>query len=298
MDLRLWSWSNTKNGKEKGAVSSVRIWYKPSRIKWVFLIHIIMEASMKLKGKAAMITGGGSGIGRATARLFAQAGARVAIADINSAGGEETRGLITAEEGEAFFVHADVAKVSDAESLIRTVVERFGRLDIVVNNAGVELPKSLLDTSEEDWERVITIDLKGVYFVSKYAVAEMVKCGGGAIVNISSGAGILGFPMMTAYCAAKGGVVALTRAIAIEYARQGIRVNCICPGVVDTPMSRWFFSSLPNPEEVRRHFEAQTPVGRFAAPEEIAQTILFLASDDASFLTGTVIPVDGGFSAT
>jgi len=252
---------------------------------------------MKLKDRIAVITGAGSGIGQVTARLFAQEGARIAAADINAAGGEETCGLISGEGGEAIFVQTDVARVAEAEKLMRTVKERFGRIDVVVNNAGVELPRSLLDTSEEDWERVVSIDLKGVYFVSKYAVAEMIKTGGGAIVNISSGAGILGFPMMTAYCAAKGGVVALTRAVAIEYAAHNIRVNCVCPGVVDTPMSRGFFDSLPNPAEVRHMYEEQTPVKRFARPEEIARTVLFLASEDASYLTGAIIPVDGGFSA-
>ena len=255
------------------------------------------EEIMKLKDKVTVVTGSGSGIGRATARLFAREGARVAIADTNPAGGEETRSLITAEGGEAFFIETDVARVSDAERLIRSTIERFGRLDILVNNAGVELPRSLLDTTEEEWERVISIDLKGAYFISKFAVREMLKSGGGVIVNNSSGAGILGFPMMTAYCAAKGGVVALTRAIAMEYARQGIRVNCVCPGVVDTPTSRWFFDSLPNPDEARKMYQNMTPVGRFALPEEIASAILFLASDDASYLTGAVIPVDGGFSA-
>lgn len=253
---------------------------------------------MKLKDKIAVITGAGSGIGRATARLFAQEGARIAAADINVAEGEETCRLISGGGGEAIFVQTDVARVAEAEKLIRTVKERFGRIDVVINNAGVELPRSLLDTSEEDWEWVVSIDLKGVYFVSKYAVAEMIKAGGGAIVNISSAAGILGFPMMTAYCTAKGGVIALTRAVAIEYAAHNIRVNCVCPGVVDTPMSRGFFDSLPNPAEVRRMYEEQTPVKRFARPEEIARTVLFLASEDASYLTGAVIPVDGGFSAT
>ncbi len=253
---------------------------------------------MKLRGKVAVVTGAGSGIGRATARLFAQEGARVVVADIDPAGGEETCRLVSGEGGEVLFVPTDVAKVADAEKLIRATQERWGRVDIVVNNAGVELPRSLLDTSEEDWERVVAVDLKGVYFVCKYAVKAMLQGGGGAIVNISSGAGILGFPMMTAYCAAKGGVVALTRAVAVEYAQNHIRVNCVCPGVVDTPMSRGFFASLPNPEEARRRYEEGTPVKRFAQPEEIARTVLFLASDDASYLTGAVIPVDGGLSAT
>ena len=253
---------------------------------------------MKLEGKCAVITGAGSGIGRATARLFAEEGARIAIADINHEGAEETLNLIQRGGGSGFCVVMDVAKVSDAEALIRTTADRFGRLDIVVNSAGVELPRSLLETSEEDWERVIAIDLKGVYFVSKWAVAEMVKAGGGVIVNISSGAGIQGFPMMTAYSSAKGGVVAMTRAVAIEYAQQGIRANCICPGVVDTPMSRGYFDSLANPEEVRRQFETMTPMGRFGTPEEIARTVLFLACEDSSYLTGAMIPVDGGLSAS
>lgn len=194
-------------------------------------------------------------------------------------------------------MRTDVAKVLDAQQVVKATVNQYGRVDIVINNAALVLARSLLDCSEEDWERIISIDVKGVYFISKYAIGEMIKSGGGVIVNISSLSGIIGVPMQTLYCAAKGGVIALTRAIAVEYANHNIRINCICPGLVDTPQSRGFFKSLENGEEARKKFEEQIPLKRAAIPEEIASTILLLASDESSYITGAIISVDGGLSA-
>jgi meso-butanediol dehydrogenase / (S,S)-butanediol dehydrogenase / diacetyl reductase len=253
---------------------------------------------MKLNGKAAIVTGGASGIGRASVRLFAKEGASVAIVDLNSSEGEKTRQALSESGAKAFFIRGDVSKVGEAKSIVETAVEKLGRLDILLNAAGVFLFKSIADTTEEDWERVIGTDLKAVYFMSKYALAAMEKSGSGAIVNISSGAGpLMGVPLNSAYCAAKAGVTGMTRALALDYARKGIRVNCICPGVIDTPMSRGAFASLPDPDRLRTMYEQETPVGRFGVPEEIAAMALFLASDDASYMTGAIVPVDGGLSA-
>ncbi len=252
---------------------------------------------MRLKGRAAIITGGASGIGRASAELFAENGAAVAIIDLDEARGRDTEKLIASRGGKAHFVKGDVARVAEARRAVETAVDKLGRLDILVNAAGIFLFKSVADTTEEDWERVIGIDLKGSYFISKFAIPAMEKSGGGSIVNVSSGAGLVAIPLNTVYAAAKGGVIGMTRALALDCAPKKIRVNCICPGVVETPMSRGAFASLPDPEAARNANLAQTPLGRFATPEEMAATALFLASDESSYFTGAIIAADGGFTA-
>jgi NAD(P)-dependent dehydrogenase (short-subunit alcohol dehydrogenase family) len=256
------------------------------------------ESIMRLKGKTALVTGAASGIGRATARLFAENGAAVALADLNAEGGRETERMIASAGGAAHFIQADVTKVAEARRVIETAVGRLGGLDVLLNAAGVMLFKPIEDCTEEDWERVLGVDLKAVFFTSKFAIAAMEKRGGGAIVNISSGCGLIGVPQNTIYAAAKGGVIGMTRAFAVDCAPKKIRVNCICPGVIDTPMSRGAFNSLPDPEASISANLARTPLGRFGQPEEMANTILFLASDESSYFTGAILAPDGGMTAS
>ena len=249
----------------------------------------------RLEGKVAVITGAASGIGRATALLFAAEGARVVVADWDEANGERAVQEIRERGGEATFVRADVANPEDVQRMVAVALERYGRLDILFNNAGVEGEQApTADCSLENWDRVININLRGVFLGMKYAIPAMLANGGGVIINNASVAGLVGVQGVPAYCAAKGGVVQLTRAAALEYARQNIRVNAICPGVILTPMVERF---IAGDEERRRQFMALEPVGRFGRPEEVARLALFLASDDSSFCTGAPFIIDGGFSA-
>ena len=250
---------------------------------------------MKLAGKVAIITGSGSGIGRASALIFAQEGAKVVVADCIQATAEQTVSLIRQAGGEAISIQVDVSKEASVENMVRFTVEHFGKLDILFNNAGVEgLNVPTHELPEEEWDREIAINLKGVFLGSKHAIRQMLKNGGGVIINTASSAGLIGLPPLSAYCASKGGVVNLTRELAMEYARQGIRVNCICPGVIKTAMIERVF--IENPEKEAAYAEGE-PIGRLGNPEEIARAALFLACDDSSFVTGTILPVDGGWVA-
>ncbi|HKN47794.1 MAG TPA: SDR family NAD(P)-dependent oxidoreductase [Candidatus Polarisedimenticolia bacterium] len=252
---------------------------------------------MRLANRIALITGGTSGIGRATAVLFAQEGARVALT-----GRDETRGLEVAKRienagGKALFVRADVRLAADCRHAVERTLATFGGLDILFNNAGVFFPHTVPDCPEEEWDLTLDVNLKGTYLMSKYALPAMIAAGRGVIINNSSGWGLVGGDSAAAYCASKGGVVLLTKAMAIDHGRQGIRVNCICPGDVETPML---------PEDARRRglsWEAylagatNRPLGRIGQPEEIARAALFLASDESSFMTGASLVVDGGGTA-
>ncbi|MCS7277157.1 MAG: SDR family oxidoreductase [Dehalococcoidia bacterium] len=255
---------------------------------------------MRLQGKVALITGAASGIGRATALLFGREGARVMCVDINGEGAKATAEAIAAAGGEAAWTQADVASDADAQRMVRETVERFGRLDILFNNAGVEIAGPVTAVPEERWDWLMSINLKGVYLGCKYAIPEMLKSGGGAIVNTASGAGLMGIPGLSAYCASKGGVILLTKSLAMEWATQGIRVNCVCPGVIRTPMVERAVTLLggaADPEEAWRRLGRVHPIGRVGEPEEVARAVLFLASDEASFITGVALPVDGGWAA-
>jgi NAD(P)-dependent dehydrogenase (short-subunit alcohol dehydrogenase family) len=245
---------------------------------------------MRLANKAAVITGAGSGIGLAAARLFVREGAQVV-------GGVYEPGDDAAIEGIAVPVRGDVSREEDAARLIRTAVERFGGLDILVNNAGIESPGTVTETTDEQWERMLDVNLKSVYLCSKHAVPEMLRRGGGAIVNTASINGIRGNHRLVAYSASKGGVVAMTMAMALDYADKNIRVNCVCPAAIEqTRMMERSIARQPDPERQRQYLIAKHPMGRLGRPEEVAAAILFLASDEASYISGVALPVDGARS--
>jgi len=247
----------------------------------------------RLKDKVATITGGGSGIGRATCLLFAREGAKVVVADYIAEGGNETVRQISAAGGQAVFVQADVSKSADVQNMIGAAVRNYGRVDILFNNAGIEGPSAkLANLKEEDWDRVIAIDLTSVYLGMKYVIPEMIKQGGGVILSTASVAGLVGFQGSGAYAAAKAGVINLTRLAALEYADKNIRVNCICPGVIETPMVERVMGGRPRERIVRSE-----PIGRLGRPEDIANAALFLASDESSFATGAPFIIDGGYVA-
>jgi NAD(P)-dependent dehydrogenase (short-subunit alcohol dehydrogenase family) len=246
---------------------------------------------MRLLGKTAIITGGGGGIGRSTAIRFAKEGARVAVADIDSTIGEETVRLIKEEGGEAIFVKTDVTDSEQIKALINTTTSTFGALHIMFNNAGVGNSEVLsVDLSEDEWDRVIDINLKGVFLGIKYAVPEFIKAGGGAIINTSSLLGLKGQKYVSAYNASKAGVVMLTQNASLEYGKYNIRVNAIAPGVIDTPIiDHWKQDERKWPIISRAN-----ALRRIGTPDEVANAVLFLASDEASFITGTTLSVDGG----
>lgn len=295
--------------------------------------------SRRFEGKVALVTGGSSGIGRATALAFAREGAKVVVADVDVIGGEETVRLIREENSfaptkirtatpalaevgvklkstvttfatkgngdktrtygwdtdVARFVMTDVSKAAEVQTLIHKVIETFGRLDYAFNNAGIEgITGTTVDLTERNWDRVISTNLTGVWLCMKYEIPEILKQGGGAIVNTSSVAGLVGFQSIPAYVASKHGVVGVTKSAALEYARLGIRINAILPGVVRTPMVERF---LHSDHEVEACLLAQEPIGRFGTPEEIAEAVIWLCSDAASFVTGHALVADGGFVA-
>jgi NAD(P)-dependent dehydrogenase (short-subunit alcohol dehydrogenase family) len=250
----------------------------------------------RLKDKVALISGAGSGIGKTTALLFAKEGALLSVVDWNLASAADTVAAIQANGGHAISIKADVSKAAEVKSMIQKTIQAYGQIDILFNNAGVMQPlKTTVETSEEDWDRVIDINLKGTFLALKYGIPEMIKCGGGSIINSSSMAGLLGFPYMPAYAASKAGIVLLTKSAALEYAGQNIRINCICPGTIKTPMAASLAKepNLKNYEPLRK----QIPLGRRGTPTEIARAVLFLASDDASYITGTALNIDGGVIA-
>jgi len=249
----------------------------------------------ELPGKVAIVTGGTSGIGRDTAVLFAKAGAKVAVAGRREAEGKETVKLIRDAGGDALFVKADVARAAEVADLIRKTVKKFGRVDIAFNNAGIEgewMP--IAEQPEEIWDTTIATNLKGVWLCLKYEIQQMLKQGsGGAIVNMASIAGLIGSAGAGAYCASKHGVMALTKTAALENARSGIRVNTVCPAVIVTAMSDRLFGE----PDVRKRIAGFHPIGRFGKPMEIAEAVLWMCSDQASFMTGQSLVLDGGFLA-
>jgi len=255
--------------------------------------------ALRLKNRVALVTGSSSGIGRATALLFSDEGAKVAVVDINEKGGNETAQMISKSGGESFFVKADVSKDTDSKQMVESVIEKYARLDIVVNNAGIFLENdTATQLSAENWSKIIDVNLKGVFLGSKYGISQMVKQKSGSIVNTASVAGFFPARNLSAYSASKAGVIALTKAMAADYGPHNIRVNCVCPGEIVTAMDtvleeRW--GGRPAYFQFRDEVERNRyPLKRFGKPEDVARAMLFLASDESSWITGAALIVDGG----
>ena len=243
-------------------------------------------------GKVAFVTGAANGIGRAAALAFAREGASVVVADVSERGNQDTARMVEEAGGRALAVRCDVSRAEDVKAALDKAVEAFGRLDCAFNNAGVEQPiTATADLTEEEWDRIVAINLRGVFLCMKYEIPLILKQGGGAIVNTSSGAGIIGIKGSPAYTAAKHGVIGLTRAAALDYAAQNLRVNAVCPGYIDTPMMGRFTGGTP---EGRAKVIAEEPVGRMGKPEEIAAAVVWLCSDTAAFVIGHALVMDGG----
>jgi len=249
-----------------------------------------------IEGKVALVTGAGSGIGRASAGAFARQGAKVVAADVAAAGGEETVRLIKQAGGDAVFVQCDVSKSAETEALVKKTVSAFGRLDCAHNNAGVAGGMAATaDCTEENWDRTLSVNLKGIWLCMKHEIRQMLAQGGGAIVNASATSGLVGSKRSAAYAAACHGVVGLTKSAALEYADAGIRINAICPGVTRTPMMEQILQAGPQMEQ---QMIARVPMRRMATPEEIAAAVVWLCSDAASFVTGHTLVIDGGMVAS
>lgn len=249
---------------------------------------------MRLAGKVCIVTGGGSGIGRASCVLFAREGGKVVVADKSREAAES----VAREAGEAAIgLRTDVSDSRSVRAMLKQTVDRFGRLDVLVNNAGYGIPGSVVETDEADWDRLMAVNLNGVFYGCKYAIPIMRKQGGGVIVNTASVVATVGIRDRAAYCASKGAVAALTRAMALDHVTEGIRINCIAPGTIDSPYFDEMLAKSEQPEEMRRELERRQAMNRLGTPEEIALGILYLACDDSSFATGSMLTVDGGMTA-
>jgi NAD(P)-dependent dehydrogenase (short-subunit alcohol dehydrogenase family) len=251
---------------------------------------------MLFTNKVVLITGAGDGMGRDTAILFAKKGAKIVINDLNPKNGNITLERVKSEGAEAIFVQGDVSDTADAERIVAEAVKAFGRIDILVNNAGIVPVGRVDNTSEKDFDKVMAVNVKGVFFMSKYSVLEMKKQGGGIIVHIASIAAIKGTKDRAAYAASKGAIIALTKSMAIDYIKENIRVNCICPGTTHTPSLEARIQATEDPEATRLDWVARQPLGRFGRGEEIAHAVLFAASDEVAFMDGTILSIDGGES--
>ncbi len=248
---------------------------------------------MRLKDKVAIITGAASGIGRATAELFAREGARVVVADKNGEGAQEVAQLIG---NGSIAVTTDVSSSADVQRMIRATTDAFGRIDILINNAGYGIAATVVDTDEDDWDRLMSVNLRGTFLCSKYAIPVMAQGGGGSIVNTGSYTAVVGIANRAAYVASKGAICSLTRAMAIDHVAQNIRVNAVAPGTISSPYFDAIFAKADDPARLRQTLEARAPMNRMGRPDEIARAMLWLASDEASFATGSVMTVDGGTS--
>lgn len=250
---------------------------------------------MNFKNKVCFVTGASSGIGRATALAFAKQGAKVVCVDINADGGKETAALIEKNGGQSLFIKCDVSKAREVQTAVATTIEKFGAIDIAFNNAGTEgHPAPTGDSTEENWDQVLNVNLKGIWLCMKYQIIQMLKQGHGSIVNCASIAGVVGFQNSSAYVASKHGVIGITKTAALEYAKSNIRVNAVCPGVIQTEMIERF---VQGNEQARSQLAAGEPIGRLGEPDEIASAVLWLSSEGASFVTGHALAVDGGWVA-
>lgn len=251
---------------------------------------------MRLAGKVAIITGAAAGIGRASALLFAREGAKVAVVDMDEAGIQTLVEGVSRSGGEALPVRADVSKSDESQRLVQAVLERFGRVDILFNNVGIVPHGKIHTTSESEWDRTMTVNVKSMYLLCREVVPLFLRQGGGVILNTSSATALRSVPDRVAYSTSKGAVLALTRSMAVDYVRDHIRVNCLCPGTVDTPSFRQRMAAFPDPEEALQQFVARQPMGRLGTAEEIAQAALYLVSDEAQFVTGAAFSIDGGMA--
>jgi len=249
---------------------------------------------VNFKDKVVIITGAAAGIGRATAIAFAEKDARVVVADIDVKKGKQTSSLIG---GDAFFIEINVANSESVKNMVKEVTKRFGRIDILVNNAGIYYQGDVIETPEEEWDKVIAVNLKGVYFCSHYVIPVMLRGNGGVVINVASEAGLVGIAGQVAYNASKAGVISLTKSMAVDFGRQGVRVNAVCPGTTETPLVKNALKKSKDPEKERRKLEECRPLNRLGRPEEIAAAILAMASDNLGYATGSVLSIDGGYTA-
>ena len=248
----------------------------------------------RFESQSVIVTGAGSGIGRATVLAFAAEGASLIVCDVNDAQGEETVALVRSQGATAQYQHCDVSRAADCAAMVQRALECFGRLDVAFNNAGINLAVApIAEVAESDWQRIVATNLTGVFLCMKYEVPAMKRQGGGRIINTASVGGLIGTAGVTAYCATKHGVVGLTKSAALDYIKDGVRINAICPGGTLTPMLKEWFKH----PEVERAAIAGTPLGRMADPAEIARAVLFLASEDSSFMVGHALVADGGLTA-
>ena len=251
---------------------------------------------MRLKDKVAVVTGASKGIGEAIATAFVREGACVAICSRSSTKdkGEAVAAALREAGGEALYIQADVSVMSDVQQLVDATLDRWGRLDVLCNNAGIGMLRTVEETTEEEWRHLMSINLDGVFHCSKCAIPALRRSGGGSIINLASVASFVGFPADAAYCASKGGLLMLTRQMALDYAPENIRVNAICPGFIHTPELDHYLAQKPDPESARAEVVAYHPIGRIGQPAEVAEVAVFFASDESSFVTGAHLAVDGG----
>jgi len=252
---------------------------------------------MRLREKVAIITGAGSGIGRTTALLFSEEGAKVVVVDIDKARGQDTVDIITRKGREAILVPTDITDPSQVKSMVTKVIEAYGRMNILVNNAGIYVQGDIISTNEEQWDKIIAVNLRAAFLCCKYCIPQMIKSGGGVVINVSSEAGIVAIKNQVAYNVSKAGLISLTKSVAVDFASQNIRANCVCPGTTETPLVAFALAKQADPERARREVEKIRPANRLGKPEEIAYGILYLASDESPYATGTVLSIDGGYTA-
>ncbi|MFQ5836157.1 MAG: SDR family NAD(P)-dependent oxidoreductase [bacterium] len=252
---------------------------------------------MRLRNKVAVVTGAGSGIGRTTALLFSEEGAKVVVVEIDKERGQYTVDMITRKGREAFLVPTNITDPSQVKSMVRKVIEAYGKINILVNNAGLYVQGDVISASEEQWDKIMAVNLRAAFLCCKYCIPQMIESEGGVVINVSSEAGIVAIKNQIAYNVSKAGLISLTKSIAIDFTSQNIRANCVCPGTTETPLVASALARQADPEGARRELEKVRPANRLGKPEEIAYGILYLASDESPYATGAVLSIDGGYTA-